>query len=256
MGTTLLVGFGSARRRGALCLSAVLVLGALGCGLGDYEQRIDRQKERLKRVDKENQVLGEPLNNPMKPDGSEPLFPFEFFLRPPKDIDSTPMEKPYVFGNVQLYAYPSAAQTGKGVAAYVLLAITGMSQGKESNKDTGELTADDFRHKVRGALLAFARATNADQPVPDLKNLVKKGPKELGGKLDFDVVSSPAPAAKAAKFHWEICFHHNKDASMQAAVIYQMQGEKLDRSILEMSLGTFALGDDATRKWHYLRRPR
>ena len=41
-----------------------LALLAIGCGLSDYEKRIDEQKKKLDRLSQEGKVLGEPLAFP------------------------------------------------------------------------------------------------------------------------------------------------------------------------------------------------
>jgi hypothetical protein len=61
-------------------LSASL-LGALGCGLSEYQQKYEKQQERMNYLDQENQYLGSTLNVP-SPKESKSAPPKSFFVCP------------------------------------------------------------------------------------------------------------------------------------------------------------------------------
>src|SRR5262249_14344824 len=85
------------RRALSLTLLAAATLVASRCGLGEYEQRIDEQRARLKQVDEENKYLAEPLDVPKRKDARENKSPFEsfdVFLRVPKWKWNDPSGKP------------------------------------------------------------------------------------------------------------------------------------------------------------------
>ena len=61
---------------------------ACGCGLSDYEKRMDEQRERMNLFDEENATLGDLIDMPSgkDPRGAEIKVPFEIYLRLPKGI--------------------------------------------------------------------------------------------------------------------------------------------------------------------------
>jgi hypothetical protein len=71
-------------------LRLVLLASVSGCGLSDYEKRIDAQRARVKAFDDLNGLLDGPIAMPMKPkaggqpDEKENAWPFDVFLRLPK----------------------------------------------------------------------------------------------------------------------------------------------------------------------------
>src|SRR2546422_3550485 len=91
------------RRIGTLLSLALVFFLGSGCGLRDYEDHIDRQKLRIKVFDEESQVLGDPLDAPLK-DGV-PLAPVGFFLRPPKSLAKTWGGQAYTVNQLSLYWY-------------------------------------------------------------------------------------------------------------------------------------------------------
>ena len=67
----------------------VVALAAAGCGLSDYESKMQLADVRLQRIDDENRVLGDPLILPVG-DGSPPA---DVFLRPPKGINKNSIDQ-------------------------------------------------------------------------------------------------------------------------------------------------------------------
>jgi hypothetical protein len=76
-------------RRAALGLLAAALLG--GCGLPEYEARMQQEQERLDRFDEENKALDAPLDPPKRQAGKDTVQDPVFF-RPPKGIAATPKE--------------------------------------------------------------------------------------------------------------------------------------------------------------------
>lgn len=79
-----------------------------GCGLSDYERKIDEQQERIREVDEQAKMLGEPLQLPVFKEGDEEiprLRQWGVFLVPPKIISSELVAED-AFGNPKfLYRY-------------------------------------------------------------------------------------------------------------------------------------------------------
>ena len=88
-----------------LILFGLFFLSASGCGVGEYEARMDEQQKRVQYLDDENKYLeGKPLKLPeKKTEDKEALLNEEFFFRPPTGISTTPDERPFA-GIVYRYA--------------------------------------------------------------------------------------------------------------------------------------------------------
>src|SRR2546423_1642710 len=67
-------------RLSSVLLASLLSLVAGGCGLAHYQQQMAEEQERLKRIDEENEKLGDPVQLPEKKD--RPTY----FFRPPLGI--------------------------------------------------------------------------------------------------------------------------------------------------------------------------
>ena len=76
----------SALSRNWLLVLAPAALAAAGCGLSDYEKKMQEADARLQRFDAENALLGEPLALPT----GDAALPADLFLRPPKGIAKNP----------------------------------------------------------------------------------------------------------------------------------------------------------------------
>ncbi len=67
-----------------LCVIVMTITGSMvsGCGVREYEERIERTRLRLQQYDADDQLLGEPI--------SLPHVPFAVYLRLPREVTSTP----------------------------------------------------------------------------------------------------------------------------------------------------------------------
>ncbi len=88
-------------------LTAAL-FGAWGCGLSEYQQKYEKQQERMNYLDQENQYLGSSLNVPAPKESKN--VPPKVFLRLPIGISPNYDEKPEGI----LYRYP---KSGSKIAA-------------------------------------------------------------------------------------------------------------------------------------------
>src|SRR5579872_252464 len=72
-------------------LFGLLVLSAAGCGLSDYQNRMDAQRARIQKFDDAHQALGDPIDIPTLP-GKGPSWPFDVYVRLPKSyvVDKQP----------------------------------------------------------------------------------------------------------------------------------------------------------------------
>jgi hypothetical protein len=101
-------------------IAAALLLGAIGgCGLAEYEAKMEEAQKRIDYLDKLNAYLGgaieppPPEKNPAGPDGTVTIKPkIDLFLRVPKGIETK--FEPATVGGV-LYRYPRDPATARPV---------------------------------------------------------------------------------------------------------------------------------------------
>src|SRR5262249_12150654 len=109
--------------RWKVLLPAALLLAA-GCGLSEYERKMANEQERVKRFDREMELLGDAISPPTKWDEKTQTYVplLEMFFRPPHGI-STKYDK----NSPQLgiwYQYPRTAAGSDNLFQDVYLAIT------------------------------------------------------------------------------------------------------------------------------------
>jgi hypothetical protein len=126
-------------------LAGLLVLGAAGCGLSDYQSRMDAQRARVKKFDDANELLGDPIDIPTMPGKglraeSQPAWPFDFYLRIPKGYVR---EKEPYYTNFPFYRY---AGTEPGYSVFVAAAVL---IDKDAKERYGEYSVARFRELVR-----------------------------------------------------------------------------------------------------------
>lgn len=147
-------------------LILLLTIAGGGCGLSDYEQRMDERRKDLKLLDEEDRALADPLVLPLTkgPDGNvRPLLPANVFLRPPRWISPVPKDAFYAYKSVVLCRYPEATppavapgQPPPPPAYGLFLTAHPIAEKKEDEKE-GKLLPQDFKQQVLGALGDFYR---------------------------------------------------------------------------------------------------
>jgi hypothetical protein len=78
-------------RGAAAVLTASALVALFGCGLSEYEEKMERSQQRIDDFDRDNQFLGNPIELPTKKnEEGKPLPQVEIFLRPPRKVVSQP----------------------------------------------------------------------------------------------------------------------------------------------------------------------
>jgi hypothetical protein len=136
-------------------LAAAALFGAGGCGLSDYQSRLDAQLARLKDFDDANRLLDEPIQVPRiqlkDPKETTPKeyagWPFDVFLRLPKGYGTAPKEKdPFN------YPFPCYRYTGGNEGATNIFIAAASIQDPKAAEEQGKYHAAKFRDYVRGSL--------------------------------------------------------------------------------------------------------
>jgi hypothetical protein len=152
-------------------LLAILLTSVAGCGLADYQSRMDAQRERVKEFDDANRSLDDPIEIPLLPvakpkelpkddakehrkDEANPAWLFDFYLRLPKGFGRTPKDKTPYFSPFPCFRF-AGSEPG-----YDILIAAGLIADPKANPDFGKYTQDNFRHWVRMAIKEFYAKTN------------------------------------------------------------------------------------------------
>jgi hypothetical protein len=193
-----------------------------GCGVSHYQAKMLEEQERIRRFDEENKLLDAPLQLPSKKkDDKGPARPV-VFIRPPKGISSTAEahEKSSI-----LYRYRVGSKSNLPFLDVIIGA-----EALEPDKFWGDL------------LKGFPGAQRGDSRRVEKTNV--GGDKLLLEELqheDFWIYVYPA-------------------AKPQAAVVFHLDPAKREdpsaRKLMDLSLGTLAVGQEASRLQRAFERKR
>jgi hypothetical protein len=196
-----------------------------GCGLSDYEKRMDEQRDRLNLIDEENAALGDLIDMPSGKDtyGNEIKVPFEIFLRLPKGVSGAFQERDsmYVFEKQPLFRYIGNKTDVNVFAAWARIA----EKDAKTKPKEDETPPEDFRRRVRGALVDFiARACFVSANPPNF-NQANKDPRQVmrdgkTRKLDLESLAFDDPRPEPQRSRFLVYFLTWNDR--QGAVVYQV----------------------------------
>jgi hypothetical protein len=240
------------------CVVVLLLTGAAGCGLSDYEKRMDEQRERLKLFDEEAALLYDIIDMPKGKDayGNEIKVPFEVMLRLPIRF-SGKFEGPkavYSAEKLPLYRFSSDKPDVNVLVAWALAA----DKNAKAAPKADEVLPEDFRNRVRGALQVYiTRTYSVSANIPDF-NQLKKDPRQVvrDGRprtLDFESTSFDDPRQNRYMVYFETW------PDRQAAVIYQVPVQQIGQyqRAMDVSLKTLEItGIAAAKREEFRSRPR
>ncbi len=236
-----------------LALAASLALMAAGCGMADYEKRIDAQQARMRLFDDESRQLGDAIDQPMRKDGDKdvPAWPFDVFLRLPKGYGAAPKE--YTNGKLLLCRYAGKDGHNVFVAAGLLA-----ERSKDHKYKAGEWPVEDFRHDVRELLQLVNRKElkfSVSFPTLKLKKLTLQPVSWQTDKMPAIAVEQETSNDEVNPLFKEFpvfrVYHHHQDKH-QVAVVYQYpKAQENDAALtkaIDMSVTTLDIGATAASK--------
>jgi hypothetical protein len=160
--------------RRTIPIVACAILTVCGCEVRNYEERMDEQQRRIEIFDEENRYIGNswidmPLVESDKKKGAKvPAWPFEVFLRLPKEVSTTPTSTVYESPARDLRIFRYACPTTTGYNFFVAAGLVPVREkGKDDKFRAHEFPADIFRDRVRGALLDYYRKEYRTNPTSD-----------------------------------------------------------------------------------------
>jgi len=226
----------------------ILLLGcAAGCGMPDYEQRMDAQRKRITEFDDANRTLEDPIDMTVakKGDGKEEsMWRFDYFLRLPKGYGKTPKDKTPYYEPFPFYRYAGTDENNN-----IFVAANVVADPKVKEKVAGEYHAVNFRLFIRAAIAEYyLKSTKTKLNVADRFKLQDRviaafSPyPDLAPKLKFDVTTYTDQ-----KTQFDVYVH--EAAGKQACIVVQhpAKAEALPKNI-EACLSTLDLSSEAGTK--------
>ena len=233
-----------------------VMLGLLaGCGLSDYEKRMDEQRARLELYDEQAKLLSDMIEMPKGKDayGNDIKVPFDIFLRFPKPVSSS-FRGPkaiYLSGNKKpLYRYEGKPDFHVLVALAEVLppeSKTEKSEPAPKAEPTTKEAAPAFRARVREGLMDYVsreyRMAATPPEFTDLKKDVRETTRDgKPHKLEFETVVFDDPRRQDPSRFFVFFRTH---ATRQGAVIYQvpvkLAEDRATLQAMDMSLKTLEI---------------
>ena len=257
--------------RVALLACAAALCGVAGCGLSEYESRMDQQAARLKVIDEENKYLGSMVDQPAYQVKEEKtvktvnFWPFPVYLRVPRGFAGQVHPKLGHFKYENLSLFLVAGPPGQNV---YFAAGNVVEKNKEERYKDGEWPAEYFRAYVREALIDANWKQYQKRPgVPSfarLQKVVKQPPPSDSGKryaaLEFEAAAFFAELGPGLKEqpYFQVYFLETRQPNRQAVVIFEypagMQKDSNAIAAVDWSLKTFDISPIASSKRSALER--
>jgi hypothetical protein len=222
-------------RKKAIALAAALFLVAVGCGLHEYEERLDQQQQRLAYIEEENKNLGAPVKFKARKEvkeGETTKPAPKIFLRLPKGI---PVQGEETFPGSLLYCFNKDSSKATGVDE---VCVAG---GKEE-------------HFEKDVVAEVRKRFMLDEP--------RRQEDKVETPLDGEAVRFTAYSAidgKTPKSSYLIYFYEN--AGYHVAIVYRQQPATDDSGKIafdpriDYSIKSLAMGAAAVQKQREYRAP-
>ena len=241
----------------------MMMLLLAGCGLPDYEKRMDEQRARIAKFDEMNRQLDAPIEMPSvqpknEKEPPQPAWPFEVYLRLPTGLGTKQKDKVFSMKTFPLVRY--AGETG--MAAFV---AAGFIQESKKSDVAAErkFTTETFRRETRVALqIKYDVAFSEKQRLSPYEAPIFSAYPDSTTNLMFKHLqySNLAGGPKIGNFALELYFFEDEEAGKQIAIAFQRPARLTDpdahRRLIDSSLGTLDISNEAPSKRASFRRPR
>jgi len=174
-------------------IALIVLIGASGCGLSDYQSRMDAQRRRVQEFDEANRLLDDPIDVPRiqirDPKENTQIeraaWDFDIFLRLPQGYSTTARDKgPY---NNFLFRYFGGSEGGLGI-------FIAAAKVTDKEQEFGKYSPATFRGYVKPALEDYyLKKYKAHYPLREKYNPDKK---------EFKVVTAYPNAEAPAKISY------------------------------------------------------
>ncbi len=248
---------------------AVTACGIIGCGLGDYEDQIDKQIKKASMFEADARLIGPPLRIPQNENGGL-ATPVAFYLRPPANVNSeeseiltAPRRGVLDKNKTKVFHY----EGNEGLSVFIATApvtddnATSAAKSPESKKNTFTASTFPFAFAVRAAMLEYFRK-NYGEPQDqawDMSEIQMKADSRKSNQgptmefLKFSLVGKQTKDENGKlKAETYFFFYFYKIGPEQIAIAYEIPAEMLGQSTMEttrktvnLSLTSLALGPSA-----------
>jgi hypothetical protein len=241
-----------------------LALAICGCGMPEYERRMDEQRARVSAFDEVNRLLDGPIEPTVikKADGKdEAHWAFDFFLRLPKGFGATPKDKTPFLDPFPCYRY---SNDEPGVSIFVAANLVPEATQAE---EIGKYYAANFRTFIKLAIAEhYLKTTKMKLNLPDRLKPQERLVRVLSAypdsapqlKFDFLYYSDQFSKLVTAPTHYDVYVHEADRKQMCIIVQHPMRmlnGDAFQKSI-EASLGTLDISPMAPAKRAHFKRGR
>ncbi|MSQ95061.1 MAG: hypothetical protein EXR98_10975 [Gemmataceae bacterium] len=227
---------------------------ACGCGLSDYQNRMDAQSKRVQEFDDANKILGDPIANPkfqppqVKDEGT--AWPFEIYLRLPQGFDDKPKDKAPYADPFPCFRYASGDAT---VNIFVVAAKVAEANAKPELR---HYTPAKFRTLIREALDEFYaktyRTTSALQVKTKPRTVEKKAVAAYpdGSSISYEHVqyADAGNTKNRSIFDVYIRDRYGKQVAIVVHQIVQQGGADHFTTSIDACLGTLDASSEAAGK--------
>jgi hypothetical protein len=236
-------------RHAIAVIATCAVVALAGCNLREYQERMDVQTERLRILDEENRNLSDGyLQMPMietekkdgaKGGGSVPAWPFDIFLRPPREVGTLADGGVYQAPTRDLRLFRYKGNAEGTYSFFVAVAQIGEEKSKDGKLRPGEFPVSVFRERVRSAFFDFYRKEYKVNPSSDFLKVDRLT--ELTTSPPYNDRGEPLPpvkyeaAASNDKFNhakdmgiFQVYFHHEDPRQVAIIVQFPATREKDD----------------------------
>ncbi|MBI1832371.1 MAG: hypothetical protein HYR84_13090 [Planctomycetes bacterium] len=241
---------------------AIVLFGAAGCGLPDYQDRLDKQSVRLQQFDDANRLLDDPIEMPRMADQDDPktekkAWPFDLFLRLPRGYSALPKEKTPHPEKFPLFRYSGGSEG----ATAIFVAAAWVVSGKDDKDEWDTYRPASFRSWVARGLEDYYKTTHKStitftdkvDPQPrDVKALTAYPNPSNPSKIGYKHYAYSDEGHRAAKDVSVFDIYLREEGGKQLAIVVQRPVEPINAAgftkSIEACLGSLDLGGGTEMK--------
>ena len=256
--------------RGLLCSLGIAALFLSGCGLSEYQAKMDAQRIRVLEFDETNRLLEDPLEMVMQPSkgdkgDAQPAWPFDFYLRLPKGF--TLNKTPY-YQNFSFYRFAGTDPAYNLFIVAALIVEPSTDPKVEAKEKFGEYLSKNFRRYVRGGIDDYYFKTYKSDPefrfnagksfLPGEKIKYERitvkmftAITDVPTTIGYNYIAYSDKDNKEVKDHSVFRVYYHEEAGRQFCLVVQrplrVPNETFDKS-MDACLGTLDITADAANK--------
>jgi hypothetical protein len=246
-------------------IALFVLIGAGGCGLSDYQSRMDAQRLRVEEFDECNRLLDDPIDMPRiqfrdakeNTESERAAWDFEIFLRLPQGYGATVKEKIAFPDNFAVFRYAGGSEG----ASNIFVAAARVAEPEKKEPEFGKYTTEVFLSYVKPALEDYYRRNFKAQVFPQQKSneaakevkAVAAYPDPTGpGKISYTNFTYADEGNAQVKDRHAFDVYLHKRAGKQVCIVFQRPLQPANaaklRTSIEACLGSLDVTLEAATK--------